>query len=99
MNRDKLIGVFERAVVVHERHVPMICELHLDLFCCESAVTALVCPREEDAVGVFVTSGDLHAKDDAGEIVSFGASGCNSTCKGSVMRSNENKISHGRVLW
>jgi hypothetical protein len=34
-------------------------------------MTVVICLRKKDAVGTFVTSGDLHAKDDAGEIVSF----------------------------
>src|ERR1041385_3089291 len=75
VNRDKVVGVFNRTIVVHECHVPVICELHLDVLCCEPSMTMLVCLREEDVVGILVSCGDLHAKDDAGEIVSVGASG------------------------
>jgi hypothetical protein len=94
VDSDKLVRFLERTVVVHERHIPVIRELHLDFFCGESSVSASVCLREEDAVRVLITSGDLHAKDDAGEIVGFGASASKLDLRRKRHRSNETELSH-----
>ena len=74
-DRDNVIRFLNGAVVVHERHVPMICELPTDFFACEFRVTDLVCPGERNGVRILGASGDLHLEDDPGEIVSFGTSG------------------------
>src|SRR5439155_26195386 len=42
VDSHEIFRFLQGAVVVHEPHVPVICELHLDLFCCESSVAASV---------------------------------------------------------
>src|SRR5207247_8712678 len=42
VDSHEIVRFLQGAVVVHEPHVPVICELHLDLFCCESSVAASV---------------------------------------------------------
>jgi len=68
-------GRYDTKPIVHERHVPMICELPTDFFACEFRVTGRVCPGERNGVRILGASGDLHFEDDPGEIVSFGTSG------------------------
>ena len=72
---DNVVRFLNGAVVVHERHIPMICELPPDLFDCEFRVTGRVCLRERNGVRILAATRYLHLEDDPGEIVGFGASG------------------------